>query len=475
MSKNFRTRLSFLILALLALIIVTLINVIMGLLSKKYSLDYDITKGAVYMPSGETLEEIKKIDRRVEINIISKKERFSDNSDYNFQADLIINKMAQSSDYISVHYIDYKKNPSYLTKFKDEIDVSKVDEGDLIISSDDKSKLIKTYDLFNYEGVEEGKPQIISSRAEEEILKSVLYVISENNYNIGIINGHDNGRETAFHRLITNNGYKFEEINLALENIAADTTCLMIISPKADFSLEEIDYLHDYLFDENKNKMLLIFISSEHEGLSNLFSYIEEWGIRVDNGTVFETDDKKVIAYQPFYPLATIVNVEKNNKPLLMPVSRPLSITYEFNGNYRTREVACFSETSGVRPFDAGKDFDSTEASRYGPIPAVVESEYILTDGSGRASSKLLVFSSSKMLEDSFINSSSLGNSDFILNVLSEHYETSTIRVMPKSIEARSLNISQMSAIIFGLIFVVFIPLLTFSIGLTVFFLRRRI
>lgn len=470
MNKNFKIRLSFYILALLALIIAILINVVMGLLASRYNLDYDITNGALYILDKGTLEEINKIDARVDINIISKRDRFRDNSAYNYQADLIINKIAKSSKYIDLNYIDYKKDPAYLTRLKEDIDVSKVDEGDIIISSDNRSKLIKTYDLFNYTGVEEGNPKIVSSRAEEEILKSILYVTSETDYKIGIVSGHGESKQKDFENLILNNGYSIEDINLSLENIDNDISSLIIISPKLDFSKKEIDYLHSYLSSEGSNKMLFVFVSAEYGNLDNLFSYIKEWGIKVDEGTVFETDDKKVIAYQPFYPVSQLLEYDDLAKPLLMPLSRPLTIRYEFDGNYKTKELAFFSETSGVRPFDASEDFDSSKASRFGPIPSILESEFNLNE----RSSKLVVFSSSKMLDDIFINTNSLSNSELMLELLSEHYKLDTIKIMPKTIEENSLNISQKQANTLGIIFVLFIPLITFAIGLIVFFTRRK-
>ncbi len=474
MNKRFRIRFSFYILALIALVIVVLLNVIMGLLSTKYNLDYDITNGAVYMPDDSTLEEVKKIDKRIEINIISKKDRFSGNSNYNYQADLMINKIAESSKYIDLKYIDYKQDPAYLANLKEDIEVEKVDEGDIIISSDDKSRLIKTYELFNYVGIEEGNPKIVSSKAEEEILQSILYVTSENDYKIGLINSHGETKQLAFQKLIESNGYKIEEVNLAFENIGSDINCLVIVSPKVDYSQREIDYLHNYLVSGGKDKMLLLFTSSEYDGLNNLFSYIEEWGIKIEGGTVFETDDKKVIAYQPFYPMANVVNDEEIKKPLVMPLSRPLTTIYEFDGNYKTKEIAFFSETSGVRPFDAGDDFEAGKASRVGPMPSVVESEHKLTDTTDKANAKVVVFSSSKMIDDVFINTNSLSNGELIIDLLSEQYDIDMPKIIPKTIEEKGLNISQKDANTLGIIFVLVIPFITFGIGLAVFFTRRK-
>ena len=112
--------------------------------------------------------------------------------------------------------------------------------------------------------------------------------------------------------------------------------------------------------------------------MPNLETFLEEWGLIIDDGAVFETTAERTYQYQPYYPVAEYVDPGYRDRlidpssPVLMPLARPLDLVYETRDPNLNEILLQFTETSGVRPSEAVESFSVDQAERWGPMPALI-------------------------------------------------------------------------------------------------------
>ena len=163
-------------------------------------------------------------------------------------------------------------------------------------------------------------------------------------------------------------------------------------------------------------------------------------------------------------------------RPLLMPLSRPLSVLFADKDNNHAQILAQFSQTSGVRPSSAQDSFSAKEATRWGPIPAfVLASKQIYgTTGYVQFRSNVLVSASAAMLDEYSLHNTSLSNSEYVLDVLNSLTDRkSAIAIEPKSLSGKTLAISSAQATTWGILLAAVLPLAILATGTAIWLVRR--
>lgn len=471
----------YLIAGALALVLVVLVNIVAGALAERYPLTIDLTSDGLFGLSDETVSYIENLQDPVTIQVLATEDVFENNSTYNAQASEIMRQFEKYSDAIDLVYVDYVSDPTFASKYPDMT----LKQGDVIVSGDGKDRQVKTEELFNYTYDSNGNLAIASSRAEEAILSAVLYVTSDTIPGVAVVSGHGETSAPAFTQLLTTNNYNVQEVNLLTGTIAEDTQVIALLAPTTDLSAEEIDILDAFLKNNGEyGRTLLYCAGPEQPVLPNLDAFLAEWGVAVGDGLVFETDPNRVYSTQPFYAIADYVNetysaMVDTEVPMLVPVSRPLEILFTQQEHYYTDTLLEFGATSGVRPSDAGEGFTADDATRNGPMPALVQCSYRVYDSQNasvvKASSNVLVSGSVEMLASYVLNNGSFANAQYLTSVLNSLCErTDTIAVTPKTIAGNALNITQAQADLLGNLSVFVIPLVTLALGVFVWLSRRH-
>lgn len=468
--------------AAVAFIVVVVLNIVMGLLADRYPMNIDLTSDSVFELGDETLDFIGALEEPVKIQVLATEEKFVNTTVYNAQANEIMREFARRSDNIDISYIDYVADPTFAASYPDY----SLKEGDVIVSSDERSRQVKTEELFNYTYSQTGGLSIASSRAEEAILSAVLYVVSDELTTVAAIEGHGEASSSAFLDLLGDNNYEVSTANLLLGGLTEGTDVALIIAPTTDYTEEEIDLLAAFLENGGAyGKTLLYFAGAEQPALPNLEAFLAEWGVAVGDGLVFETDQSRAYSTQPFYAITDYAEetysslLKDTSIPVLVPVCRPLEVLYSFMEHYTTTTLLTFGESAGVRPSDAGEDFSSKDAEIWGPIPAVVMSSYRLMDSTDAtkevASSHVIVSGSSEMLADYTLYNTAFSNAGYMVSLLNELCgRDGMIAVTPKSIVGNALNLNQAAADTIGMVFIAVIPALMLVFGLVVWLTRRH-
>lgn len=145
--------------AAVAFIVVVVLNIVMGLLADRYPMNIDLTSDSVFELGDETLDFIGALEEPVKIQVLATEEKFVNTTVYNAQANEIMREFARRSDNIDISYIDYVADPTFAASYPDY----SLKEGDVIVSSDERSRQVKTEELFNYTYSQTGGLSIASS------------------------------------------------------------------------------------------------------------------------------------------------------------------------------------------------------------------------------------------------------------------------------------------------------------------------
>ena len=144
---------------------------------------------------------------------------------------------------------------------------------------------------------------------EGQLTSAINYVISENMPVLYTLEGHDEAAMSeTMKETIQKANIDIQSLNLLTEeSVPEDTGCLFIFAPAKDLSEEEADKVLSYL--ENGGKA---FIVSDYtnEDMSNFNRILENYGVRPENGIVFEGSSNHFVSQNPYYLLPNIENNE---------------------------------------------------------------------------------------------------------------------------------------------------------------------
>jgi hypothetical protein len=260
---------------------------------------------------------------------------------------------------------------------------------------------------------------------------------------------------------------------------------VLIIAPKEDFTPRELELLDEFLINDGSyGKTLFYCADPSQPALEGIAVFLREWGVSVEDGVVFETDEMRVYNYQPFYAMADYAEEEysgllrTNSKPMLVPVSRPLRILFDDRNNYSAKPLLNFGSSAGVRPSNAPDTFTAGDAVIRGPFPALVLCSYsVINRETGKADrvSHVLAAGSAGILDTLAVDNPAFANTEYLVNVLNRlSGRRDIIPLSPKSFTGKGLNLPRFTVNILGLIFIFLLPAAILAAGLVIWIKRKH-
>lgn len=467
----------FTILVVLAVAIMFLLNATMMILSNRYPLRLDLTANSAYEIGDETKTLLNNLTDDINIYVLSTKDSFN-GSAYLIQARNIIDQYQKYSDHINLEYIDYEANPAFAAQYPDLT----LTIGSILITRGERTKLITLSSLFNYTYDTSGNPVIESSRAEEALTSAIINVLSDTQISVAVLTGNGTTDLSAFVKVLQDNNYEVSYVNMVTESLDEYDIC-MLFAPTIDLSEDVLSKIDSFLYNDGKYGRILLYTADVTQPeLPNLEGFLQEWGITVEDGSVFETTAERTYRYQPYYPIVDYTSstykdkLKDSNSPLLMPLSRPLKVLYEAKDLQYTEVLLSFFETAGLRPGDAGDNFKAQDANEWGPFPAMVLASRRIFDtyGMTKYSSHIIISASTHMFDSAFLYDSSLTNTEYFLNLLNDKLErTDTINIEPKSLSGKVLGITTSESNRLGVVLCVIVPLGILLSGVSIWLIRR--
>lgn len=463
-------------------VFLVLVNGVFYLLAQRFPFfAVDLTRDSLFELSPNTVDFLGTLDKDVTLYVLAKEETFADTSSYNAQANQVFRQFERNGSRVSLVYVDYVREPGFAAAYPEFI----MKHGDILVvcGNTDRRVHVKTEELFNYTGREDNL-SIASSRAEEAVYTAILSVTSDRPLRAALLSGHGEYTMDAFSGILKKNNFELGSVSLVSGPIDPAMDMLIVIAPKDDFSEAELSLLDEFLINGGDyGKTLFYCADAEQPPLENLAVFLREWGISVEDGSVFETDERRVYNYQPFYAIADYAEEEFSSllrtlKPMLVPVSRPLAAIFDYNNNYSVSVLLEFAASAGVRPVDAPPDFGADDALVRGPIPALILSKYSIMNratGNADAVSSVLVSGSTAMLDSFAVENPGFSNTEYLVKLLSSLSGRSDIVPLePKSFTGAALNLPRFTVNIAGLVFIVLIPLIILAAGIVVWIKRKH-
>ncbi len=462
--------------------VVVLVNVIFSMLAARFPMDVDLTTNKIFEVSDQTIDYLKKLDKKVSVTVLATEEEFSGNNTYYNQANEVIQKYAKYSSNITINYIDLYSNPDFAQKYPKET----LYQGYIIVECGDRHQVLTPYDLFNTQtDSSSGSTYITSSKAEEAMTSAVMNVTNANPPSVVVLTGYGVTDVSSYTRTLETNGYIVSEVDLLTGDIDQEADMLILAAPLTDLSDDVLKKLDTYLDNDGKfGKNLMYFASASQPALPNLEEFLEEWGIIVGDGYLAETDSAKTYVMGPTYTMqqygdeAYTEKLSSTAYPVLMFASRPLSSAFGESGTSSNRSTSVLLstyDTSAVVPsnLDKNSDWSLADADK-ASYATILVGQRLKYENTTPLISRVIAIGSVEFVDQSFLTYTAINNGDYAVNLANTVCgKDDGISIVSKTVGAKNLGITEKQSNVIGGFFEFVVPVLVLIAG-SVIWLRRR-
>lgn len=455
------------VIVVLCLIVV---NVIASAVTEKYPVKIDLTSNKAFELSEDSIKYISDLDKDITITVMNTRDSFARGGEYYEQAITVVEQYAKYNDNITLEFVDLMANPTYASEHAD----LSISVNDILVACGENTQKLTAYDLFNIQQSWYGG-SITSSNAEQAMTGAIMNVTSEEKTKVTFLTGHEENENINLEDLLEKNNFEVSSIMLQAEAIPEDTEILIAIAPLRDYTEEDIEKLDSFMMEASEtNKTMLYFASAEQPELPVLEGWLEKWGLSVPRVMVAETDQNRVISNNAYFGIADIddflvtEHMTNTDIPLTMPFARPVEMLFTSNMGYNTGSLLAYSESAGIIDEDVNSVEDIVQE---GPISVAAKSTYN-QDG---VNAMLCVFGSDMILNEQFLNSSSLANMEYFLSFFNTVAERENVfSIAPKVLGGGSFTLTQGQVLLYTVMLVIVLPIAVLAVGITIWIKRRR-
>ena len=470
------------------LAVVILVNVAAGLLVGRFpALKLDMTSSGTYQLQSDTVEYLSQLDKDINIYVLLTEESFKagrsayTGGEYFVQANELLKRMEAASSHVKLSYIDLSSNPTFTSKFEDVDWTSNGANNIIIVECGGEHTALEIEDCFTYDEssqyIQYGYYEYTSTTIEQAVITGVLYITSDEKIGVDFVKGSGVSENyyTPLKKLLEQNAYKVNEINLLTEEPSADSDIVVLYGPNVDLSEASVKKLEDWLDNNGERGKTLIYIPYDDKtDTPNINELVETYGMKVSEGFAFcAAYDHMVSDQYTFiadYNNDTYTEHLKNaSTPVVVGYSKAVEITDKNTAS----PLLSVESSAGVVPFDGeeGKTFEDY-LSKDGVNLAAVGAK---SNDDGNES-KIAIFGSPGMFSSGFLATASFNNSNYIVNFCNTVTNRGDMGITITSNSAGSTelgSITQSTATVMGIIFIGAVPATVLIIGLIVYIRRR--
>lgn len=486
-----------------------ILNILVGALTDRFVLEFDMSLNKDNSISEENIEYIKGIEDKVTVTVCADEETYSSYMGYYAQQYYSVSDDAATSYYDQTvtlvnKYADYNKNiivnfvdtqSTKFTEISSKYSSEKLMYGDIIISTEkdgaEKHKIISYDDIYylyedtTYASYSMSFYTVSGNNIETALTSAISYVTSDKIKRAAIITGHSATDYTAtYQTLLKDNNYETEIISDSLvTEISSEYDLVVIPCPSTDFIGTELDAVSEFLDNDGKLGKGLIFVADVTAPyLTNLYDFLEQWGIVVEDGILFETNSSNHMADDP----TTLGSYTTEADDILSGMSvcitgynAPMYAGFESEGGIT---VTSFMETpdsvvAAPKGVDASwTEADNYETDTYSTVIQAAKSDY--DEDNNPITSYVTAFSSTHFLESEYSEYSSVSNKD-VLFAVSERgagADKTDISFVSKYIDEESFadQVTEASSNTMRIIFMIILPIICIAAGIYIYIKRRN-
>ena len=486
-----------------------ILNILVGALTDRFVLEFDMSLNKDNSISEENIEYIKGIEDKVTVTVCADEETYSSYmgyyaqqyysvsddaaTSYYDQTVTLVNKYADYNKNITVNFIDTQSTK--FTEISSKYSSEKLMYGDIIISTEkdgaEKHKIISYDDIYylyedtSYASYGMSFYTVSGNNIETALTSAISYVTSDKIKRAAIITGHSATDYTAtYQTLLKDNNYETEIISDSLvTEISSEYDLVVIPCPSTDFIGTELDAVSEFLDNDGKLGKGLIFVADVTAPyLTNLYDFLEQWGIVVEDGILFETNSSNHMADDP----TTLGSYTTEADDILSGMSvcitgynAPMYAGFESEGGIT---VTSFMETpdsvvAAPKGVDASwTEADNYETDTYSTVIQAAKSDY--DEDNNPITSYVTAFSSTHFLESEYSEYSSVSNKD-VLFAVSERgagADKTDISFVSKYIDEESFadQVTEASSNTMRIIFMIILPIICIAAGIYIYIKRRN-
>ena len=447
-----------------------LINLMAGQASPRIS-QIDLTENRLFSLSEQTTQLLDRLDTPVRFYGLWR----PGEEDTNLIN--VINLYLARSRNISLELIDPDRNPGFMMRYDRER--RGIARGSLIVEGERAFRIITPREMYDFTMTQGGGVTIHAMTMERRITSALLFAATGEIPVIYEITGHLETPLAALglDALLELENYSLRTLNLLLSAVPDDATAVIINNPQRDLSAAGAERLLDYLESGGR---LLVVANYLIQELPNLNSVLASYGLRFDYGIVHETDPNYIVfdartawpdmlEHEITAPLA-----DKTRTPVVLIEAMPIS---QLETRRRTVEVAPLMITSPSAFLRT--DLDNNSAAR---IPSDISGPFILGAAAidpswvqgDEPQARIVAIGCGGLLT---LGAQGIdGNRDLFMNSLTwlqDRPENITIRARSLFLLPMRLNVAQV--VIFGAVFILFIPAAFFITGFVTWLKRRHL
>ena len=310
---------------------------------------------------------------------------------------------------------------------------------------------------------------------EGQITSAIAYVTAEDMPVVYTLTGHDEAElSTTVTSSIEKENIELKSLSLLTEEaVPEDAKAVIIYGAISDISEDEKNKLETYL---EQGGQLVMLPGYTDKGTPNLDSLLSDYGIALAEGLVLEGDSQHHLPNYPYYLLPTIQSStytsDVSSRYVLLAFAQGMTESPDISDDLTYESLLTTSALSYSKTNLESENLDQEEGDIAGPFDlGAVVTKTIDED----TEAKLIVFSSETLLDEQVDSMVSGGNSTMFLNVMSQLVDhENTVSIEPKSMSTEYLTVSAGSAIFWGILTIILLPLFLLITGGVIWFGRRK-
>ena len=468
--------------------IVIVLNVVVSALAERFpSMDIDMTAQGLNTLSDQAIEIAQSIDEDTTIYLIGSEDAYENNQIYSSygleysQVASLARRLAEANSHIKVEFVDPDTNPTFISEYADE-DLS---TGKVMVQTERRHRVLTVTDLFTIEQDQTTGGYNTYSMVDSALAGALELVNMEDVPVFTIATGHGemltSDNMASFISMLEDQNFEVQEIDLLTESIPEGTQVLMLPTPTTDYSEAEVDKLREYLNNTtNPEALTLLATSNPTQGsMPNYEAFLEEWGIRVEEGVVAETNTDRMAladAYGVLVDPSEDYLSGNTYDRLVSYYSAPITKLFDANNGISTYDLWTTSDSAYVVTEDTTEE-QAADPDTSSQTVASVSSKYVQVDGSSVTRS-LVMFGSSYVFLDTFM-SNAFSDGSFVtdLTLYLTGNDGSNVTVLTERVQTNEMDVTATRSTMdmWGIIFSAVIPVAILACGLVIFLKRRHL
>lgn len=457
------------------IVLVIVINMIANLITTKVpALTFDLSASKTYELSQDTIDFIETIDKEVTVSILASESDYTGASEYYLMASTLLNQYKNYNDKIKIKYVDITANPTYVNNYPDE----KLYQGNYIVECGDKYRVLTTDDLFETTTDSYGYSSVTGLEVEPAVTTAILNVTSENQIKVQFIDGFGDYDADSLKKLLEQNNYDISSVSTLTQEIDESAEAVVLFTPSVDLDDASVKKIKDFLNNNGNYGKDLIYVAAPTEVESpNLDALLEEWGMKMGEGIVAETDSSKLPYSQDYY--TSILDYSNTDyteglKDSTLSLIGGEIVPVEITNENTATTLLQTSTSAKLRLFstanDENFDFANVESQQYNAAA-------IGTKTSGdETSSNVVVFGSNLVFNSYAIKLPTYNNGSYIVNMFNKLTDNTDegITIDGKDLEEPSLGITTDQISLWTVVCMGVIPIIIIIVAIVIWVRRRN-